>query len=167
MSDSFLPYGLYPARLLCPWNSPGKNMGVGFQFLLQENPPDLGIKPTSLVSPALAGRFLPGKPYALLGTVRLLWSPPTFSLWEKSVLWPNKLEREESGWDSRTKLRLCRTLSEFGGILAHQQYSFLLMIESFSKETKCRLRPSLSWTEMWMKVFLEGKVGVYPHILPT
>ena len=72
MSDSFLPYGLYPARLLCPWNSPGKNMGVGFQFLLQENPPDLGIKPTSLVSPALAGRFLPGKPYALLGTVRLL-----------------------------------------------------------------------------------------------
>ena len=40
--------------------------------LIQENPPDLGIKPASLVSPALAGRFLPGKPYALLGTVRLL-----------------------------------------------------------------------------------------------
>ena len=24
-----------PARLLCPWNSPGKNTGVGCHFLLQ------------------------------------------------------------------------------------------------------------------------------------
>ena len=23
------PHGLYPARLLCPWDSPGKNTGVG------------------------------------------------------------------------------------------------------------------------------------------
>ena len=28
------PYGLYPARLLCPWDSPGKNTGVGCHFLL-------------------------------------------------------------------------------------------------------------------------------------
>ena len=27
--------GLYPARLLCPWNSPGKNTGLGCHFLLQ------------------------------------------------------------------------------------------------------------------------------------
>ena len=26
----FWPYGLYPAKLLCPWNSPGKNTGVGW-----------------------------------------------------------------------------------------------------------------------------------------
>ena len=25
MSDSFQPHGLYPTRLLCPWDSPGKN----------------------------------------------------------------------------------------------------------------------------------------------
>ena len=31
---------LCPARLLCPWNFPGKNIGVGFHFLLQ------GIFPT-------------------------------------------------------------------------------------------------------------------------
>ena len=30
------PRGLQPARLLCPWNSPGKNTGVGCHFLLQE-----------------------------------------------------------------------------------------------------------------------------------
>ena len=28
------PRGLQPARLLCPWNSPGKNTGVGCHALL-------------------------------------------------------------------------------------------------------------------------------------
>ena len=35
MSDSLQPSGLQPAKLLCPGNSPGKNYGVGFRFLLQ------------------------------------------------------------------------------------------------------------------------------------
>ena len=35
MSDSLRPHGLLPIRLLCPWNSPGKNTGVGCQALLQ------------------------------------------------------------------------------------------------------------------------------------
>ena len=34
------PHGLQPARLLCPWDSPGKNTEVGSHFLLQ------GIFPT-------------------------------------------------------------------------------------------------------------------------
>ena len=29
------PHGLQPMRLLCPWDSPGKNTGVGCHFLLQ------------------------------------------------------------------------------------------------------------------------------------
>ena len=29
------PHGLQPARLLCPWNFPGKSTGVGCHFLLQ------------------------------------------------------------------------------------------------------------------------------------
>ena len=29
------PHGLWPARLLCPWDSAGKNTGVGGHFLLQ------------------------------------------------------------------------------------------------------------------------------------
>ena len=40
MSDSLWPPGLQPARLLCPWDSPGKNTGVGCCALLQ------GIFPT-------------------------------------------------------------------------------------------------------------------------
>ena len=40
MSNSLQPHGLYPARLLYPWDFPGKNTGVGYYFLLQ------GIFPT-------------------------------------------------------------------------------------------------------------------------
>ena len=29
------PHGLWSARLLCPWDFPGKNIGVGSHFLLQ------------------------------------------------------------------------------------------------------------------------------------
>ena len=36
VSDSLGPHGLDPASLLCPWDSPGKNPGVGCHFLLQE-----------------------------------------------------------------------------------------------------------------------------------
>ena len=51
------PCGAQPARLLCPWDSPGRNTGVGGHALLQGNIPDPGIRPTSLTSPKLAGRF--------------------------------------------------------------------------------------------------------------
>ena len=35
VSDSLRPYGLKPTRLLCPWDFPSKNTGVGCHFLLQ------------------------------------------------------------------------------------------------------------------------------------
>ena len=35
MSHSLQPHGLQPARLLCPWNFPGKNTGMGCHALLQ------------------------------------------------------------------------------------------------------------------------------------
>ena len=47
VSDSLQPHGLYPVRLLCPWNSPGKNTGVGYHTLLQ------GIFPTQGLNPGL------------------------------------------------------------------------------------------------------------------
>ena len=53
-SDSLQPRGLYPIRLLCPWDFSGKNIGVGCLSLLQ------GIFPTqdrTQVS-RIAGRFI-------------------------------------------------------------------------------------------------------------
>ena len=35
MSDSVQPHRWQPTRLTCPWDSPGKNTGVGCHFLLQ------------------------------------------------------------------------------------------------------------------------------------
>ena len=55
VASNFLrPDGLQPARLLCPWDSPGKNTGVGCHALLQ------GVFPTQVS--CIAGRFLPSEP---------------------------------------------------------------------------------------------------------
>ena len=35
LSDSLWPHGWQPAKLLCPWDFPGKNTEMGCQFLLQ------------------------------------------------------------------------------------------------------------------------------------
>ena len=43
MSDSLLPHGLQHARLLCPWDFPGKNRRVGCCFLLQGILPNQGL----------------------------------------------------------------------------------------------------------------------------
>ena len=45
VSDSLWPHGLQPTRLLCPWNSPGKNAGVGCHFFLQGIFPSQGSNP--------------------------------------------------------------------------------------------------------------------------
>ena len=46
-SDSFSPRGLEPIRLLCPWDSPSKNIGVSCHALFQ------GIFPTQALNPGL------------------------------------------------------------------------------------------------------------------
>ena len=40
MSNSVWPHGLLSTRLLYPWDSPGKNTGVGFHFFLQWDLPN-------------------------------------------------------------------------------------------------------------------------------
>ena len=64
--NSLRPYGLQPTRLLCPWDSPGKNTGVGCHAL---HLLDSGIEPASL---CLVHRqvgslplVLPGKPLGI------------------------------------------------------------------------------------------------------
>ena len=47
MSDSLWPHGLKPARLFCPWNSPGKNTVVGKPFPSPGDLPNPDIEPRS------------------------------------------------------------------------------------------------------------------------
>ena len=50
------PIGLQPARLLCPWYSPGKNMGFELPFPSPGDLPNPGIEPGS---PAFQAYSLP------------------------------------------------------------------------------------------------------------
>ena len=66
MSDSLQPQRQKPTRLLSPWDSPGKNTGVGCHFLLQ------GIFPTQGLNPSLLHLLL-------WQTGSLPLAPPQFS----------------------------------------------------------------------------------------
>ena len=48
VSDSLQPHRLQPTRLLCPWDSSGKNTGVGCHFLLQAIFLTQGLNPVLL-----------------------------------------------------------------------------------------------------------------------
>ena len=66
VSNSLRPHGLYPTRLLCSWDFPGKNTGVGCRFfLLRISWPSDRTHVSS--SSALARGFFttaaPGKPW--------------------------------------------------------------------------------------------------------
>ena len=50
VSNSLWPYGLQPARLLCPLDSPSKNSGVGCHFLLRVSSPPRDQIHTSYIS---------------------------------------------------------------------------------------------------------------------
>ena len=45
VSDSLQPHGPYPTKLLCPWDFPSKNTGVGCHVLLQGIFPIQGSNP--------------------------------------------------------------------------------------------------------------------------
>ena len=70
VSDSLWPCGLQPSRLLCPWDSPGKNTGVSCHTLFQGLFPTQGLNPRLLhLLPWQAGSLPlapPGKPLYIM-----------------------------------------------------------------------------------------------------
>ena len=110
-SDSLQPHGRGPTRLLCPWGSPGKNIGVGFHALLQGNLPNPGIKPRT---PALQVDSWPAK---------LPGKPGKYSNIHKKLLWVYYREEEyggsriESSTPPDAQLRLWVHLSVPGGLM--------------------------------------------------
>ena len=72
VSDSVRPHGLQPTRLLCPWDSPGKNTGVGCHFLLQSSKASLSkLGKTKQKIPPRASR----KALALSTLMLVHWDP--------------------------------------------------------------------------------------------
>ena len=82
VSDSLWPRGLWPARLLCPWDSPGKSTAVCCHFLLQ------GICPTQGSNQHLLHSQADSLPLSYLGSACSLTRDQTQSLlhWEDRVL---------------------------------------------------------------------------------
>ena len=63
MADPLQPHGLYPTRLLSPWDSPGKNSGVGCHSCLQGIFLTQGSNPHLLRCRWILQHLSPGKPY--------------------------------------------------------------------------------------------------------
>ena len=99
MSDSSRPHRLQPTRLPRPWDSPGKNTGVGCHFLLQ----CMKVKGGSEVTqscPTLSNPMdwsLPGSSIHGIFQARLLeWGAIAFSQW--TWVWVNS---RSSWWTGR------------------------------------------------------------------
>ena len=71
MSDSLRPYEPEPSRLLCPWDFSRHKYWSGLPCPLPGDLPNPGIKPTSLMSSALTGRFF---------TASATWEAPNIHL---------------------------------------------------------------------------------------
>ena len=80
MPNSLRLHGLQLARLLCPWDPPGKNPGVGSHSLLQGNLPNSGIEPGS---PAPQADSLPSEPQEETLTIKwpfFFFNPGTIAM---------------------------------------------------------------------------------------
>ena len=75
VSNSLQPHGLLPIRLLCLWDSPGKNTGVGCHFLLQGIFPTQGLNPCLL---HLLHRQVDSLPVCHVGSHYSLLTPQIF-----------------------------------------------------------------------------------------
>ena len=122
-------HGLLPSRLLCPWDSSGKNTGVGYHFLLQ------GIFLTQ-------GSILP-----LLHWWRILYHWDTWEAPRGKQL-PGKIQAEENflrsmegckGCIEQTGTKLCHSQEGFTGIhsklsqLKENNFILLLGGSTFSR----------------------------------
>ena len=91
MSNSVRPHRRWPTRLPCPWDSPGKNTGVGCHFLLQcmkgKSESEVSQSCPTLRDPMVC--TLPGSSVHGIFQARVLeWGAIAFSilvLWDKSI----------------------------------------------------------------------------------
>ena len=139
MSNSLQPHGLKPTRLICPWDSPGKNTGVGCcvlilgAFLTQgSNPHLLGLlhwQTGSLPLVPLGKPILPPLPLC----IPICLSAPKPS--GTSFLWANASSCPLSSWSSQMLFPLCSTL--FGS--CSSAYLLLTFSLTSSKRLPCLL----------------------------
>ena len=95
------PYGLHPARRLCPWDFPGKNTGVGCHFLLWGIFPTQGLNPCLLHRRASLATQLVKNPPAMQETWFDPWAgkiPRRRERLPTPVFWPGEFHGLYSSW---------------------------------------------------------------------
>ena len=107
MSDSLWPHGLYPTKLLCPWDFPGKNSEVGCHFFFQ------GIFPTQgsnlhLLHWQMGSLLLQLPRKSLLGRETRTYSLCWFHLWLPANQYDSKdyclcLLQKDRGWKQKSE----------------------------------------------------------------
>ena len=84
MSDFLRHHGLQPTRLLCPWDCPGKNTGVGSHSLLQGIFPTQGSNPNLLhcrqIIYCLSHQGNPLSWHKVAQSCPTLWTPWTYTV---------------------------------------------------------------------------------------
>ena len=94
VSDSVRTHGLQPTRFLRPWDSPGKNTGVGCHFLLQcmkvESESEVTQSCLTLSNPMDCS--LPGSSiHGIFRATLLEWGAIAFSIGAKNCYIPSSL----------------------------------------------------------------------------
>ena len=101
------PHGLQPARLLCPWYSPGWS---GSLFCIAGDSPNPGIEPASLASIALAGAFFttvpPRKPLKFIVVVVLVIPKKAMAPNSSTLAWKIPWMEEPGGLQSMGSLKI-------------------------------------------------------------
>ena len=97
--NSLQPHGMQPPRLLCSWDSPGKDTRVGCHFLLMGIFPTQGWNLSLLCLLRCRWIFLPTEPSGKLHTV---WVFPTAVMWDTQ----RKTEAWLLQWNSYTWIRV-------------------------------------------------------------
>ena len=101
ISNTFWPHGF-----LCPWNYPGKNIGVGCHFLHQEIMPTPGIEPAS---PELQVDSLLSEPPGIGAAHLKTRRPGNPGGLHRLFLWSTA--QVSASWGSRCPLRLRQLIS--------------------------------------------------------
>ena len=105
VSDSLRSHGLYPSRLLCPWNSPGKDTGVGCYsplhqiFLIQGLNPILPHFKQILYSLSHQGTVI-FNDWIIFHCTEVLLNPSSYCLLH------NRPINEETSWGKQYRLYL-------------------------------------------------------------
>ena len=152
MSDSVRPHRWQPTRLPSPWDSPGKNTGVGCHFLLQ----CMKVKSKSEVAqlcPTLSDPMdcnLPGSSVHGVFQARVLeWGAITFSAISLSLLKPMSIESMMLS----NHLILCCPLLLLSSVFPS--------IRVFSDESVLRIR----WPKYWSLSFSNSLSNEYSGLI--